>query len=60
MDWSGITQLITNAGFPIAACVGLAIFLYKYIQQSNATIKELTDAINKLTTMVTIINDKLK
>lgn len=47
-----ITQMISNVGFPIVACVFMAWFI-------NATLKDFTNTMRENTTMLSKLCDKL-
>lgn len=49
-------NLISNVGFPIAACVGLCWYIYK----QSKTIAAFTESIDKLTKALNIAIDKLQ
>lgn len=48
MDYTGLTELLTNVGFPIVVC----FYLYKFITAELASLKEslngMTDSLNKV------------
>ena len=47
-----ITQMISNVGFPIVACVFMAWFI-------NNTLKDFTNTMKENTTMISKLCDKL-
>lgn len=57
MDISNITDMITNTGFPIAACFGLAWFGFWELKESNRRIDTMTkkyeEQIKEIVTAVT-------
>lgn len=52
MDVTVITQLISGVGFPIACCIALGYYI-------NNTVKDLSDTINRNTTVMEKILTKL-
>lgn len=61
-----IIDIINNVGFPIAVCIGLMyiiVVMYKsnneYQKETNNVMKDLTNAVDKMTTIIDIaINRK--
>lgn len=66
MTWEGIMTLISNGLFPIAACLGLAVFFNKVNDNYRNDIKELNaknateiDAVTKAITDNTMVIQRL-
>lgn len=61
MDINGMSQLITTVGFPTAMCIFLMVFVVWYINKRDSqleqTLKENTEATNKLVTLITTLVD---
>lgn len=61
MDVNGMSQLITTVGFPSAMCIFLMVFVVWYINKRDSqleqTLKENTEATNKLVTLITTLVD---
>lgn len=61
MDINAMSQLITTLGFPIAMCIFLMIFVVWYINKRDSqleqTLKQNTEATNKLVTLITTLVD---
>lgn len=61
MDINGMSQLITAVGFPTAMCIFLMMFVVWYINkrddQLEQTLKDNTEATNKLVTLITTLVD---
>lgn len=59
MDAASIVQVISQVGFPIAACVALFWKINKQDEAHAKESKELTEAINNNTLVVQKLIDKL-
>jgi hypothetical protein len=55
-----VVTLISTLGFPIVACIGIAWYFVKVQERNDATIKELSKALNENTIAITKLNDKLE
>lgn len=63
MDVAAITSLVGTLGFPIVACVFMAIFIWKMIKQNqdyqNKLEEKQTGAIEKMSEALTTNTQKL-
>lgn len=70
MDANTIIALVGSLGFPIVACIGMAYFCSKIINNNREDIKEMntihtnemnkiTDGINSLTIVIQKLVDKM-
>ena len=55
-----IVQLITNIGFPIAACIYMALYVRDLNQKHTEEIGKMTEAINNNTLALERLSGKLK
>ena len=44
MDWNAILGAITSVGFPIVACIAMAIYVTKLTKEQREETKELNNA----------------
>lgn len=59
MDFTQITQFITNVGFPIVACYFLYKQNVKQADQHKEEMEHVTEALNKNTVAYTALAEKL-
>lgn len=71
MDWNILVASIGSLGFPIVACIGMAIFFNKVNENYRSDIKEmntshkqeidkLTEAVNNNTLVIQKLLDKME
>lgn len=60
MDITSIVTVISQAGFPIAACIALFWKINKQDEDHSKESKELTEAINNNTLVIQKLIDKLE
>lgn len=53
MDINALTSLIGSLGFPIAACIALFWYLNKERDSHDTEIKQVTEALNRNTNVLT-------
>ncbi len=59
MDVNAIMQAISTIGFPIVACIYMAYIHNESEIRHSQERKEMTDAINRNTTVIEIIKDRM-
>ena len=59
MDVTGITQVISNLGFPIAVCVGLFWYIMKQNEAHKEETENLRQAIDNNTLIITKLYERL-
>ena len=59
MDYTAVTQLISSLGFPIAACIYMAVTQQKTEERHRTEVKELQTAIENNTKVMVKICTKL-
>lgn len=52
MDVNSFIQIVNGCGFPIAACVGMGVFIVWYIKQIMPMFSELKESIAALTSKI--------
>lgn len=60
MDANTIVTMIGSLGFPIVACIGMAVFCNRIISDNRMDYKEITQAINNNTVVIQKLADKLE
>ena len=58
MEW--IAELINSTVFPIAMCIILCLFIKYTTDENNKKLKEITDAINNNTLVITKLVEKME
>lgn len=58
-DINVITSLIDNVGFPIVACVFMAIYVTKQNKAHKEELSKMTDAVNAVKVAITALTEKL-
>jgi hypothetical protein len=59
MDITMISQVVGSLGFPIFACIAVAVNFVKQQEQNNQTISKLSDALNNNTIALTKLSEKI-
>lgn len=59
MDVTMITQLINGVGFPIAACIAMAVFIYKDRNAHTKLEQTLQEMLLEITKNCASLTDKL-
>ena len=59
MDVNGISQIISNLGFPIAVCVGLFWYIMKQSEAHKEETERLRTAIENNTLIITKLYERL-
>lgn len=59
MDVNGISQIISNLGFPIAVCVGLFWYIMKQNESHKEETERLRTAIENNTLIITKLYERL-
>ena len=59
LDVNGITQIISNLGFPIAVCVGLFWYIVKQSEAHKEETEKLRTAIENNTLIITKLYERL-
>lgn len=59
-DWTVITSIISNVGFPIAVCIYFAIVAQKQDARHSAEVSELRKVVEQNTLTVQRLVDKLE
>lgn len=60
MDFQSALTAISTVGFPIVACIVLAIILYKQNEAHKMEMNEVKEAINNNTLALTKLTDKIE
>lgn len=60
MELTGIVQIISTVGFPIAMCLALFYYLIKKDETHATESKEFADALNKNTVVLQQLTDTLQ
>lgn len=58
-DLSGVVQLISNVGFPIAICLVLLWYTYKMQEQHKEETDKFVEALNNNTRVLERLCDKM-
>ena len=59
MEFESVLQAITTVGFPIVMCLVLLWYINKMVDSHKEETKAFTDALNKNTTVLERVCDKL-
>ena len=59
MEFESLLQAITTVGFPIVMCLVLLWYINKMVDSHKEETKAFTDALNKNTTVLERVCDKL-
>ncbi len=59
MEFESVLQAITTVGFPIVMCLVLLWYINKMVDTHKEETKAFTDALNKNTTVLERVCDKL-
>lgn len=59
MDVSGVSQIISNLGFPIAVCVALFWYLMKENEAHKEETEKLREALENNTLIITKLYERL-
>lgn len=60
MEFPEILTAISTVGFPIVACIVLAVILYKQNEVHKQEMNEVKEAINNNTIALTKLTDKIE
>ena len=60
VEFPEILTAISTVGFPIVACIVLAVILYKQNEMHKDEMKEVKEAINNNTIALTKLTDKIE
>ena len=60
MEFPEILTAISTVGFPIVACIVLAVILYKQNEMHKQEMNEVKEAINNNTIALTKLTDKIE
>ena len=60
MDFPEILTAISTVGFPIVACIVLAVILYRQNEAHKQEMNEVKEAINNNTIALTKLADKIE
>lgn len=58
-DFTTLSDLISNIGFPIAMCVIMAWYVYKMNEEHKEEVKNLSEAINNNTIVMSRVLENL-
>lgn len=59
MDVNGITTMISSLGFPIAACIYMAVINQKQAQTHREEIAKMTEAVDSLKIAIIKLTERL-
>lgn len=60
MDFQSVLTAVSTVGFPIVACIVLAVILYKQNEAHKQEMNEVKEAINNNTIALTKLTDKIE